>query len=314
MDTHVYIYISVRAVKCSRGELETAFVYLSCRMAFKGLIFVVLLRVVIPGYGPLVGTVPTRHVPNANEIGKAHGSGMAMIIPPNTQVEEREVHGASPWCLRHAMWEKAPKVQRFGKMEMSRWIALPPPWQTTAQQLLEAPNTDMPEEVRLSLQKALQAEQAKQQETKEPTKAEATERFQKATSQLKKAGQAKAQAEQRLAKAKEQVAQLETKLQDATEGLTAAETEVEESSKVYWKYALGLPKDAEDLAEGHAIQGDENLIHLILADMGSKLRPEQQQRLLDMAGGLRDQKRRKTDEAMPLAPDGAKVEANQESG
>jgi hypothetical protein len=65
-------------------------------MAFKGLIFVVLLRVVIPGYGPLVGTVPTRHVPNANEIGKAHGSGMAMIIPPNTQVEEREVHGASP--------------------------------------------------------------------------------------------------------------------------------------------------------------------------------------------------------------------------
>ena len=189
-----------------------------------------------------------------------------------------------------------------------------PPWQTTAQQLLEAPNTDMPEEVRLSLQKALQAEQAKQQETKEPTKAEATERFQKATSQLKKAGQAKAQAEQRLAKAKEQVAQLETKLQDATEGLTAAETEVEESSKVYWKYALGLPKDAEDLAEGHAIQGDENLIHLILADMGSKLRPEQQQRLLDMAGGLRDQKRRKTDEAMPLAPDGAKVEANQESG
>ena len=186
-----------------------------------------------------------------------------------------------------------------------------PPWQETAQQLLASQSPGLPEEVRLSLEKALQAEQAKQQEGKEPTKAEATARFQKATSHLKKAGQVKVQAEQRLEKAKEQVALLEAKVQEATEGLKAAEVEVEESSKVYWKYALGLPKDS-DMEEAPVAGGDENLIQAILGAMGDQLRPEQRQRLLDMAGVLRDQKRRKTDEVQEPPP--AKVEEGPGSG
>ena len=190
-------------------------------MAFKGLLFVALLRAVILGSGPPDGTVPTRHVRNAIEIGKVPGSGMVMSIPPNTLVKAKVVYGAGA------------EIGDDGDEPMD---CPTPPWQTTAQQLLAAQSTDMPEEVRLSLQKALAAKQAKQKEITEPTKAEATARFQKATSQLKKAGQAKAQAEQRLAKAKEQVAQLETKLQDATEGLSAAETEVEQTGNMPWDF------------------------------------------------------------------------------
>ena len=117
-----------------------------------------------------------------------------------------------------------------------------PPWQETAKQLLGGEWAEMPPEVRLSLEKALQAEEAKNQTTS-PTKAEATERFQKAASQLKKAGQAKAQAENSLEKAKEQVAMQEAQLQAAVAGLQETRAEVEASSKVYWKYALGLPAE-----------------------------------------------------------------------
>ena len=161
-----------------------------------------------------------------------------------------------------------------------------PPWQETTKQLLGA---------ECSLEKALQAEEAKNQTTS-PTKAEATERFQKATSQLKKVGQAKAQAENSLKKAKEQVALREAQLQATVEGLQEARAEVEASSKVYWKYALEMPADGEDAAEGQGQGGDDNLAHLILANMGEKLLPDQQQRLLEMAGRRRDQKRRKVEE------------------
>lgn len=211
-------------------------------------------------------------------------------------------------------WGKGQRKGQNATLDAEAGVGSLPPWQETAQQLLASQSPGMPEEVRLSLEKALQAEQAKQQEGREPTKAEATERFQKATSQLKRAGQAKLQAEQRLEKAKEQVALQEAKLQAAAESLQAAEAEVEESSKVYWKYALGLPKDAE-MGEAALPTGDEDLIQTILADMGGKLRPEQQQRLLDMAGVLRDQKRRKVDEQMvPVEPGLAKVEEGPGSG
>ena len=50
-------------------------------MAFKGLIFVVLLLVVTPGYGRVDGMIPVKHVRNVIEIGKAPGTGMAMTIP-----------------------------------------------------------------------------------------------------------------------------------------------------------------------------------------------------------------------------------------
>lgn len=125
-----------------------------------------------------------------------------------------------------------------------------------------------------------------------------------------------AQVEQRLARAREQVAQLEAKLQTASEGLQAAELEVEESSKDYWKYALGIPKNGEEAAEGQANGGDALLVQTILADMGSKLRPEQQQQLKDMAMAdqLREQNHRKMDDAMLVEPSQAKTEVDQLSG
>ena len=120
-------------------------------------------------------------------------------------------------------------------------------------------------------------------------------------------------AEQRLAKARE-LAHVEAQLQTVCEGLKVAEAEVEESSKDYWKYALGIPKDAEEMADGQANIGDESLAQTILAELGDKLRPEQQQRLLDMAGQPRDQNRRRLDEQMAVPATPAKTEVDHPSG
>ena len=82
------------ATECSKFNQEIGEIgFLKWRMAFKGLISGVLLRAVILGFGQLIGTVPTRHVPVVTEIGKAHGSGMAMSMQAPESQEGGAVQG-----------------------------------------------------------------------------------------------------------------------------------------------------------------------------------------------------------------------------